>query len=841
MPSRHRSQALFELARALHPVRDPEAVSAIVGARAHQFSNGRMSVWRWDPAHRLLTNRSGEFEATRDAEQFPARLQALESHRPVRCDGVMVLPLISQGRVLGLLELDGASDGDIASGGMQPWYALAGVVAAALDNAEQFTALQVTEARFRSLVQQIPAATYVDEAVTGRPVYVSPQIESIFAVPAQEWLDGDDGWGSRIHPDDHEHTTAGYDAAVAAAEPWQSEYRLTGTDGVERWVRDDAIVVFDEQGHPTEVQGVIYDITERKTAEQRYLEAEERYRILVEQLPLAIYIDALDEQASSLYNSPQSEAISGYSHAEWQADPGLFERTLHPDDRERIVAGFEQARVLGAPFKADYRIVRPDDQVVWLHDESVVVPGVDGAPGYRQGYLLDISAAKEAEERLAHLAYHDPLTNLPNRAMFREHLDVALARAEREGRGVAVLFVDLDDFKLVNDSFGHGAGDELLVEVAARLRLATRTTDVVARQGGDEFLILVADLTVGGADEEFDIAELALSVAEQLRNALSQPFLIADTEIYCSGSVGISLFPVDAADGESLLKHADIAMYRAKEGGRDAHHLYEREGGDAVARLSMAGRLRRAIDRDQFVLYYQPLVDLTTNDIVGVEALIRWADGERGLVMPSDFIPLAERTGMIAPISEWVINEACRQGAEWRNMGLDLYVSVNLPPVFWQPTAMRNVLATIESFGLSPDRMMVELTESAVMANHRASEPIIAELHERGLKLAIDDFGTGHSSLGRLHQMAVTTLKIDRSFIFDLPSDHSADVLVSTMIALADGLGLQALAEGIETDAQRRWLVEHGCPLGQGFFFSRPVPADQIAGLYHRFGQAEAA
>ena len=206
--------------------------------------------------------------------------------------------------------------------------------------------------------------------------------------------------------------------------------------------------------------------------------------------------------------------------------------------------------------------------------------------------------------------------------------------------------------------------------------------------------------------------------------------------------------------------------------------------------------------------------------------------------MPGAFIPLAERTGMIAPISEWVINEACRQGAVWRDTGLDLYVSVNLPPVFWQPTAMRTVLETIESFGLSPDRMMVELTESAVMQNHRASEPIIAELHERGLRLAIDDFGTGHSSLGRLHQMAVTTLKIDRSFIFDLPNDHSADVLVSTMIALADGLGLQALAEGIETDAQRRWLVDHGCPLGQGFLFSRPVPAEQIAGLYHRFSEA---
>ena len=654
-----------------------------------------------------------------------------------------------------------------------------------------------------------------------------------------EWLEGDDGWSKRIHPEDRERTVVGYDQAVATGSPYQCEYRLVGTDGVERWLRDEAVTVTDDRGEPALVQGVIYDITERKLAEQRYLEAEERYRILVEQLPLAIYIDALDEKATSIYNSPQSEEISGYSHEQWEADPDLFEKTLHPEDRAWVMEGFDRARLMGAPFTADYRIVRPDGTIVWLHDESVVVSGPDGASrctGRGTCWTSHRSRRPRSGCRTWPTTTRSPAC--PTAPCSSEHLDVALARAERSGRGVAVLFVDLDDFKLVNDSFGHGAGDELLVEVARRLRNATRDTDVVARQGGDEFLILVADLTVGGGGRGLRHRRAGASVAEQLRAALPQPFELAGTEIYCSGSVGISLFPVDAADGESLLKHADIAMYRAKELGRDGHQLYEREGGDAIARLSMAGRLRRAIDREQFVLYYQPLVDLTTSDIVGVEALIRWNDGDRGLVMPGEFIPLAERTGLIGPISEWVIDEACRQGAVWRDMGLDLYVSVNLPPVFWQPTAMRTVLETIESFGLSPDRMMIELTESAVMQNHRASEPIIAELHERGLRLAIDDFGTGHSSLGRLHQMAVTTLKIDRSFVFDLPDDHSADVLVSTMIALADGLGLQALAEGIETDAQRRWLVDHGCPLGQGFLFSRPVPAEQIAGLYHRFSEA---
>jgi diguanylate cyclase (GGDEF)-like protein/PAS domain S-box-containing protein len=830
MPSPNRVHALFELSRALQSVRDHRDVAEVFVAHAPGLTSGRASLWTWDRRRERLVSRGAETVTERVVEQFPDRARALSERCPVRTDAVFVLPLAAAGEVLGLVEVEGAPAGDLASGGLGFWQSLAGVVAAALETANRFAELSQAEVRYRSLVEQIPAVTYVDAAFTGEPIYTSPQLETLFGVPVSEWLDGEDGWSRRVHPDDRQLAVSIHGEAVRTGRPCQHEYRLIDVSGNARWVRDEAHTTTDADGAPV-VHGVIYDITDRKLAEQRYREAEVRFRTLVEQLPLAIYIDALDEAGTSIYNSPQNAEITGYSHEQWVTEPDLFARIVHPDDRGRVLGGFDAARVGGLPFSADYRIVRPDGSHVWVHDESVIVRDDAGTPLYRQGYLLEITGLKQAEERLSHLAYHDPLTNLPNRAMFHEHLDVALARAERSGQGVAVLFVDLDDFKLVNDSFGHGAGDELLCEVARRLRLATRTSDVVARQGGDEFLILVADLDVGSDQEEMDIGEVSRLVAEQLREALAAPFQVADTEIYCSGSVGISMYPLDASDAESLLKHADIAMYRAKDSGRDAAQVYVREGGDAMARLSMAGRLRRAIERDQFVLYYQPLVELQSGGIVGVEALIRWRDGDRGLILPSHFIPLAERTGMISAISEWVIAEACRQGAEWRREGLDLYVSVNLPPVFWQPTAMRQVLATIESFGLSPDRMMVELTESAMMSHYQHDEPIIAELHERGLRLAIDDFGTGHSSLGRLHQMAVTTLKIDRSFVFDLPADKSAAVLVSTMIRLADGLGLQALAEGIETDAQRRWLIEQGCPLGQGFLFSRPVPASRIPGL----------
>jgi EAL domain-containing protein (putative c-di-GMP-specific phosphodiesterase class I) len=300
-----------------------------------------------------------------------------------------------------------------------------------------------------------------------------------------------------------------------------------------------------------------------------------------------------------------------------------------------------------------------------------------------------------------------------------------------------------------------------------------------------------------------------------------------------SASIGISLLPADAPDAETLLKHADAAMYKAKDDGRDRYLVYSFDGDTPLAQLSMAGRLRGAIEReDGLVLHYQPLVRLDSAEIVGVEALIRWEDGDR-LVPPGEFLPLAERTGLMGRLSDWVIGEACRQAKAWRDRGLDFYVSINLPPSFWQPTAMRHVLATIETFGLSPNRLMIEFTEAAfVFDGRRSMEFVLEELHDRGLRLAIDDFGAGHSSLSRLNQMRVSMLKIDRSFVGGLEDEAGTAVLTASIVQLARNLGLEPLAEGIETEEQRRFLLAHGCELGQGFLFSRPVPADEIEPLY---------
>jgi len=512
-----------------------------------------------------------------------------------------------------------------------------------------------------------------------------------------------------------------------------------------------------------------------------------------------------------------------------------YDAAVHPDDREvydQAVDGLRQ----GESVEVEYRLIDPGGEVRWVLDRMRPERDVGNGCLLVSGVVADISERKrveaEAREKLAYAALHDSLTGLANRASFLEHLELSLKRAHRTTKGVGVLFIDLDNFKLVNDSFGHGAGDELLKAVGSRLRGAVRGMDVVARQGGDEFLILLSDLALHRAEDS--AARATEAVASKVGAILGEPFLVEGIEIYVSASVGISLYPADGDDAETLLKHADVAMYSVKDSGRDGYARYSRRGNTALEQISTAGRLRKSIESGRgLVLHYQPLLNLETAEVVGVEALVRWQDGDRGLVPPDEFIPLAEQVGLIGSLSDWVVAEACRQASAWEKQGMDFYVSINVPPSYCQPTGMAHLAAAANAAGIGLGKLMIEVTESALAPDKRANlEDTLADMRRQGLRLAIDDFGTGYSSLGRLNQTWVNMLKIDRSFVQELGESDHARSLVASVVQLAQSLGLEPLAEGVETEQQRSFLIDQGCRYGQGFLFSRPLPTDEIQPFY---------
>ena len=698
--------------------------------------------------------------------------------------------------------------------------------------------LRQIELRYRGIIDRLPAVLYVDSVREDQPMIdVSPSVEDLLAIPRADFLSRPFAWADTIHPEDLPAVLEENERSARTGEPFRMEFRVVHPDGRILWVRDDAVLILDEQGEPVHWLGLMLDVTELIEAQAELHQARTKYGALVEQIPAIVYVDVADAEMSTMYVSPQIQAILGYTAQEYIDDPQLWERILHPDDREDAMATYLRGRESGDPFVFEYRLVARDGRTVWFRDSAIVLTDAHGRPEHIQGVMLDITDRKVAEERIAFLAYHDKLTGLPNRTMFDELLGLGLARARRHGLGVVVVTADIDDFKLVNDSLGHEAGDTVLVEFAKRLSDATRETDLVARPGGDEFLLLLADLDpapegVGGHE---GVSVAAESVALRIQEALRTPFVVGDTELYLTASLGISAFPDDAGDAPTLMKNAETAMFRSKRSGPGGYVLHAKDDAESIVRLSLSTRLRRAVEQEQWMLHYQPLIDLRTAEMTGVEALIRWPEPNGGLVPPGEFIPLAEEMGLIEAIGAWVIDEVCRQGRDWRAQGLDLDISFNLSPrQLWQEDIVSRIVDPILGSGMDPSRVTIEITESTAMTNPDRTLGILHELHARGLRLAIDDFGTGYSSLARLRYMPVNVLKIDRSFIRELDRDEQNASMVSAMVALATNLGMTALAEGIETEEEWRAVMDRGCERGQGFFFSRPVPADEILAIHRR-------
>ncbi|MDL2182726.1 EAL domain-containing protein [Pseudomonas sp. ChxA] len=451
-----------------------------------------------------------------------------------------------------------------------------------------------------------------------------------------------------------------------------------------------------------------------------------------------------------------------------------------------------------------------------------VIHNDQGQVSHYVAVFSDISAIKDSEHELAHLAHHDPLTDLPNRLLFTDRAEQALASAQVHKRGCALLLMDLDHFKIINDSLGHNVGDQLLKAVGERLKGLFGPGVTLARLGGDEFAVLA---------ESCPQVVQAAALAQRMLDAMKEPFVFDGNQLFISASIGISLFPSDALSAEQLLRNADSALFKAKSAGREGYALYTEElTAHAQHRVEIASELRRALDQQELRVYYQPVHDLQDSRLVGVEALVRWQHPERGLVPPGEFIPIAERTGLIADIDAWVMDQACRQMGQWLADGAPLsFIAVNVSSrLFARRELYEQVAQVLHTTGLDPAYLELEVTESAVMEDPEVALEQLHRLRELGLRLAIDDFGTGYSSLLRLKRLPVQKLKIDQGFVAGLPWDEDDAAIVRVVIALAKSMGMQVHAEGIEQVEQARFLLEQECDLGQGYWFGRPVPAQEM-------------
>jgi diguanylate cyclase (GGDEF)-like protein/PAS domain S-box-containing protein len=657
--------------------------------------------------------------------------------------------------------------------------------------------------------------------------YCTPAIENITGYRASLIYERDpfqsfDGlWFQMIHDEDRRAYRAAW-ARIERGSALQFEHRIVTADQRVRWIRSQA-AAFERDGE-LQVCGTFTDITAHRCAEETLRQREEHFRALIENASDIITI--LGRDGTIRYESPSVERILGYK-PEDLVGTRAFDY-VHPGDLPEVMSAFiKGVATPGMVISLEFRFWHKDG--TWRIIEAVAsnmldVPSIAGIVINSR----DITARKMAEERLMHDAFHDGLTGLPNRALFRDRLGQTMRRARRRKDHLfAVLFLDLDRFKVINDSMGHMMGDDLLVAIARRLKTCTRPGDTIARLGGDEFTILLDDIE----DEQ----EASL-VADRIHEELSLPFNLDGQRVYVTASIGIAL----GADGyrkpEELLRDADTAMYRAKMLGKARHVVFDKAmHARAVAQLQLESDLWQVIERNQLVLHYQPMVELGSGRVIGLEALVRWNHPQRGLIMPAQFIPLAEETRLIAQVGRWVLKEACRQMRSWQKRlatAFPISVSVNLSgKQLAQPDLIEQVEQVLKETGLDPEWLKLEITESVVMENAKATVAMLGRLRALGLELHIDDFGTGYSSLSYLHRFPVDRLKIDRSFVSNMSMEDKNSEIVRTIIQLARNLGMGVVAEGVQTAEQLAHLKALGCEHGQGYFFSRPLAADQVDSL----------
>jgi diguanylate cyclase (GGDEF)-like protein/PAS domain S-box-containing protein len=725
------------------------------------------------------------------------------------------------------------------------------------------------EANYRNLVERLPAIVYQAElGEEGRWRYVSPQIEEILGFTPEEWMADPNLWTRQVHPDDRQRALVQEnDKALGKRNPPSVDYRMLTKDGREIWILDEAVLERDENDTPV-WHGVLYDITDRKGVEEelaRRVKQQEAVASLGEQAMKGTAVDGLMDgtvtavaETERIERSCIWEFNEGTSSLMMQASIGAYDEL----DVLRIPSGPDSPA--GLALDSGRPVIVTD----WKDEErfevpsylrhlgvrstlSVVIGGSKRPFGVLEAHsespdrfspqdvhftvsaanvLADAIERRVSDDSIRHRALHDPLTALPNRLLFVDRVEHALGMAQRRGTPLAVYFLDLDHFKLINDSLGHHTGDELLKAVAPRLRRHLRHADTVARFGGDEFAILV--------EEVYDQREAAV-IADRIRDAFADPFTIRGYDQFISASIGVAVAGDGQQDAESLIRDADAAMYRAKDEGRNRTEMFdEAMRANAFQRLELERELRRALEQGEFLLHYQPIVEIANGDIVGVEALLRWEHPERGLVSPAEFVPVAEESGLIDPIGRWVMEEGCKQTLAWHQLRPDsrpVDLSVNLSARQFANRDLPEVVSTILSrTGLDAAHLKLEITESVLVEESGVADEMLKQLDEIGTQLVLDDFGTGYSSLAYLNRFPLEILKIDRSFVQGLGTENDRTAIVQAVIGMGRALQMATVAEGVENADQLDELRRLGCDMAQGFYFSRPMPMQEMTQLLLR-------